>query len=73
MQLIFFISSLFLFLPFLLSAQAHWVCSGQVVDEATQEPLVGANIYTKDFKYGTTTNEYGRYTIQVGEDITIKP
>ncbi len=66
-------SLLFLYFFFILSlpfaeAQTEWVCSGQVVDQESQEPLVGANIYTEDFKFGTTTDEYGRYIIRVGSD-----
>ncbi len=48
-----------------LRAQEVWKCSGQIVDAATKEPLVGANIYTEDLQFGTTTDEYGRYLIQV--------
>lgn len=44
--------------------------SGQVVDGRTNEPIIGANVYTKDFKYGTTTDEYGRYAIRI--DTTYK-
>lgn len=67
MQLNSFFYFLLLFvLPSLGFTQNNsWVCSGQVVDTLTNEPLVGANIYTSDFKYGVTTDEYGRYGLEV--------
>ena len=66
MQLNSFIYILFLLLFYLPGfAQQTWTCSGQVVDASSREPLVGANVYTIDFRYGTTTDEYGRYTLMV--------
>lgn len=37
--------------------------SGYVVDSLTGESLIGANIYTDDFKSYTTTNNYGYFNV----------
>ncbi len=37
--------------------------SGYVKDATTKESLIGANIYSPGFKTGTSTNEYGFYSL----------
>lgn len=61
--LVFFTISFFL-LPFSYGQDTRSV-SGQVVNIHSNEPIIGANVYTEDFKYGTTTDAYGRYTIKL--------
>ncbi len=61
--LIFIVVSFFI-LPFSYGQDSRSV-SGQVVDVHSNEPIVGANVYTEDFRYGTITDAYGRYTIKI--------
>lgn len=60
-------SFLFFYFFFIISSygQTTWVCSGQVVDSQTNEPLVGANVYTLSVEKGTVTDAYGRYSLSV--------
>lgn len=37
--------------------------NGSVKDKQNGENIIGANIYTSDFRSGTTTNEYGFYSL----------
>lgn len=59
----------FLFLLFssLLMAQEKYSISGTVKDQSSGETLFGASVYIKDSSIGTTTNEYGFYSITAPE------
>ena len=39
--------------------------SGRIVNQLDGETLFGATVSTSDFKYGTVTNEYGYYTLNI--------
>lgn len=59
----------FLFIVFLISitafAQEKFTLSGIITDVKNNETLIGVNLYFPDLKIGTTTNEYGFYSISV--------
>ena len=55
---------LFFFIRLSIFAQNTSI-SGYVNDQVTGEVLVGANVYLKEWKIGTTTNEYGFYVLSV--------
>ncbi len=59
-QLVFII----LCLPFYSSAQQHTI-SGYVKEESSGESLLGANVYIKETLKGTTSNQYGFYSITI--------
>lgn len=54
-----------LFLPFLTSAQEKFTLSGTITDQSSNETLIGVNIIFPEIQAGTTTNEYGFYSITV--------
>ena len=59
---------LFIFITgllFLSGANARVTVSGYVRDAASGEFLIGANVITLDGKKGTTTNEYGFYSLSL--------
>ncbi len=54
------------------SAEAQNVTiNGYVKDAATKESLIGANIYSPEFKIGTITNEYGFYSLTFPQKDTL--
>ncbi len=55
----------FLFLSFGMFAQEKVTLSGTITDAATTETLIGASVYIKEIQAGTTTNEYGFYSLSV--------
>lgn len=59
----------FLFVVLLISitafAQEKFTLSGIITDAKNNETLIGVNLYFPDLKIGTTTNEYGFYSISV--------
>lgn len=59
----------FLFAPLLSLAQSakKYTISGYVKEDATGEFLIGANVYIKELTRGTTTNQYGFYSLTVEE------
>jgi hypothetical protein len=64
----------FIFLIIILSSltsffQGKFTLSGTITDHKNNETLIGVNIYVPALKIGTTTNEYGFYslTIPAGE------
>jgi len=57
---------LLLLLPFTLMAQ-EFTISGKITNQIDGETLFGVNIITADYKKGTTTNEYGFYTLNLSE------
>lgn len=46
-------------------AQDKVTISGRITDKATSESLIGVSVYIKEIKSGTTTNEYGFYSLTV--------
>lgn len=56
------ISFLFL-ISFTAFSQEKITISGTVYDKASNETLIGVSIYFPDIKIGTTTNEYGFYSV----------
>ena len=56
--------SIALMLPVLAVAQKFNV-SGTVKDGANGETMISAMIYTEDGNYGTATNAYGYYSIEL--------
>ena len=64
------ITTLFFFL-FTLTffAQQKHTISGTVYDKKGNETLIGATIYFPDLSVGTTTNEYGFYSITISKGI----
>ena len=56
-----------LFLSNLIFSQEKITISGTVYDKNTNETLIGVSIYFPEIKSGTTTNEYGFYSITIPE------
>ncbi|MDR6967603.1 hypothetical protein J2X31_001615 [Flavobacterium arsenatis] len=54
---VFFVSTVFSF------SQEKFTISGTISDSSSNETLIGVNIYAPDLKIGTTTNEYGFYSL----------
>lgn len=46
-------------------AQEKFTLSGTITDQSSNETLIGANVYIKELKTGTATNEYGFYSISL--------
>lgn len=57
-----FISFLFL-ISFTAFSQEKMTISGTVYDKASNETLIGVSIYFPDINIGTSTNEYGFYSV----------
>lgn len=57
------------FLFFLLSLSAYsqekFTVSGTVYDNASNETLIGVSVYVPELNAGTTTNEYGFYSLTI--------
>lgn len=49
--------------PILLHAQENFTISGTVADNQSNETLIGVNVIVPEQQTGTTTNEYGFYSI----------
>ena len=62
-----------LFLFFLLSltafSQEKQTLSGTIYDDSNNETLIGVSIYFPELNSGTTTNEYGFYSVTLPEGI----
>lgn len=56
---------LLLFSTFLLQAQQKFTLNGVVKDAASNETLYGANVLVPALNTGTTTNEYGFYSLRL--------
>ena len=60
------IKTIILFFFFLsISAQEKYTISGSVYDNSSNETLIGTSIYFPDLNIGTSTNEYGFYSITI--------
>ena len=60
------------FLPVLLlaistSAAAQQKLRGQVVDERSQQPVIGAIVVDRNTNNATTTDVSGQFTLEVGK------
>jgi len=62
-QLIGFVFVLTFSIPLL--AQEKVTISGKITDKSTSESIIGVSVYIKEIKSGTTTNEYGFYSLTV--------
>lgn len=54
---------LLLLLPIVVISQEKFTLSGIITDQSSNETLIGANIIIPSLKTGTTSNEYGFYSI----------
>ena len=61
--------NIYILLTFLLSitifGQENFTLSGTVYDQSSNETLIGVSVYFPDLKSGTSTNEYGFYSITI--------
>lgn len=48
-------------------AQKRYTVSGYITEKGSRELLIGANVYVPEIKRGTTSNNYGFYTISLSE------
>jgi len=68
----FYKNSLFLILlllPISVISQEKFTLSGVITDESSNETLIGANIIIPSLQTGTTSNEYGFYSITLDKGI----
>lgn len=56
---------LLLFIFSAVFAQEKFTLSGTIADDSSSETLIGASIYIKELQKGTSTNEYGFYSISL--------
>ena len=54
-----------IFITFTSFAQEKFTLSGTITDFKNNETLIGVNIYIPSLKIGTTTNEYGFYSLTI--------
>lgn len=64
-KLIYYTSFLFLLLINSSLAQEKFTLSGTISDSKNNETLIGVNVIIPELKTGTTTNEYGFYSITI--------
>jgi hypothetical protein len=57
----------FFLFSFSFFAQEKFTLSGTIYDSETNETLIGVSIYFPELEIGTTTNEYGFYSITLPE------
>ncbi|NHM06192.1 TonB-dependent receptor [Flavobacterium sp. CYK-4] len=62
-KLFYFPTFLLLLLVQIAFAQDKFTISGTVTDAKTNETIIGVNVFIPELKTGTTTNEYGFYSI----------
>ncbi len=55
--------SIFYFFALSINAQERFTLSGTITEEKSNETLIGVNIIFPELQTGTTTNEYGFYSI----------
>ncbi|WP_299012330.1 TonB-dependent receptor [uncultured Polaribacter sp.] len=55
----------FFFISFLGFSQENVTLSGTIYDDANNETLIGVSVYFPELNSGTTTNQYGFYSITV--------
>ncbi|MFT7251960.1 MAG: hypothetical protein ACI9FW_001713 [Flavobacterium sp.] len=64
-----FISLFLLLLTLFSSAQEKFTLSGVISDEKTNETLIGVSIIIEELRTGTSTNEYGFYSITLPKGV----
>ena len=66
-QLVFiiFLKALIVFLPIYGFCQEKYTISGFIKEEESGEDMIGANVYIKELLQGTSTNQYGFFSITV--------
>ena len=69
MRLLFHLS--LLFLTFSAYSQNIRTLNGYISSKKTGEKLIGATIYDTVHKVGTTTNEYGFYSLSIPNEVTV--
>ncbi len=50
-------------------SQESFTVSGFVEDSASGETLIGVNVFSSDFKFGTTTNNFGFFSLTLPEGL----
>ena len=60
---------LFLLLSVSIIGQEKYTISGTIYDDSSNETLIGVSVYFPQLNSGTTTNEYGFYSITIPEGI----
>ena len=60
-----YITFLFLLVAQIFFSQEKVTINGTVYDNNSNETLIGVSLYFPELKTGTTTNEYGFYSITV--------
>ena len=61
-------ATFFLMLLHVVVFAQNFTISGKITNQLDGESLFGVNITTTDFKLGTTTNEYGFYTLTLPKE-----
>ena len=64
-----FLTLFFCFSTFLIFAQNKHTISGFVQEAESGENLIGVSVYDKASKKGTTTNQYGFYSLTLEEGV----
>ncbi len=59
------LTTILLLLFSITHAQQKFTLSGTIADTGTTETLIGASVYINELKTGTTTNEYGFFSISL--------
>ena len=60
-----FLTFALLLISNIVFSQEKFTISGTITDSKSNETLIGVNVYIAELKTGTTTNEYGFYSITV--------
>ena len=55
----------FILSVFLINSQENFTVSGFVEDSESGETLIGVNVYTNNLKFGTTTNNFGFFSLTI--------
>ncbi len=58
-------SLLIFFITVSIAAQEKYTISGSIYDKSSNETLIGTSIYFPDLNLGTSSNEYGFYSITI--------
>ena len=58
---------LFFLLSSIVLSQNYYTISGYIEDASSGESLIGVNVYSKSLSVGTTTNNFGFYSLTVPE------
>ncbi|MBU0712421.1 carboxypeptidase-like regulatory domain-containing protein, partial [bacterium] len=55
---------LVILIPILLFPESTITIKGKVIDDISKEPIVGANVFIEDSRYGDATDSNGNYSIE---------